>query len=213
MTVKNTPASAGAKNKKPPARPKTAGQGADTPKKVARKTAGVKTGKTPQAGKTAKPEDPKERLAAELCGLIPRLDAGGLQFLVEQARIHLYNMQVDELNRTLTRSGPAAVSRPEKQSDEIRVEGSASGSSFYLFYHGQSVMFSRDEIIALVKLVNGPGTALETAERLFNWFDRERADVFALIPMADKFDGRLKKIARLVRKNFKIQPKKPTTPP
>ena len=207
MAARNTPADAGAK-KKPPAGPKTAGQGADTPKKAPRKRTGANVKKTPQAGKTANPEDPRERLAAELYGLIPRLDAAGLQFLVEQARIHLYNMQIEELNKTLTRSESAAVSNPGRRSDEIRMEGSASGSSFYLSRHGQSVMFSRDEIIALVKLVNGPGTALEIAERLFNWFNRERADVFALIPIADKFDDRLKKIVRLVRKNFKIRPKK-----
>jgi hypothetical protein len=209
MAARNhSPASAGTENKKPPVRARPAEQGADTPKKASRKMADAKAGKTPRTGKTADPEDPRERLAAELYGLIPRLDAEGLRFLTEQARIHLYNMQVEELNKTLARSKPAAASKPGKPSDEIRVEGSASGSSFYLFYHGQSVMFSRDEIIALVKLVNGPGTALETAERLFNWFDRERADIFALIPMADKFDDRLKKIARIIRKNFRVQPKK-----
>jgi hypothetical protein len=209
MAAKNRPpVPAGAKNKKPPVRAKQAGKGADTPKKAPRKTAGAKAGETPKAGKTAKSENPGEALAKELCSLIPRLDAEGLRFLIEQAQVHLYNMQVEELNKTLNRSRPAAASKTGKGSDEIRVEGSPSGSSFYLSYHGQSVMFSRDEIIALVKLVNGPGTALEIAGRLFDWFDRERADVFALIPMADKFDDRLKEITRTVKKNFRIQPKK-----
>jgi hypothetical protein len=180
-----------AKNKKAPVGPKTAKRGLT----VAQKN---KNGKS----------DPRETLAKELRSLIPRLDAAGLDFLIQQAQVHLYNMQVDELNKTMTRAKPAAVSKPPKPSEDIRIEGSGSGSSFYLFYHGQSVMFSRDEIIRLVKLVNGPGTALEIAERLFNWFDRERADIFALVPMADKFDGRLKKIAQLVKKNFKVQPKK-----
>jgi hypothetical protein len=156
----------------------------------------------------------RETLAKELRSLIPRLDAEGLQFLIEQAQVHLYNMQVDELNKTFTRSADReagkrkAEPKTPRQSEDIRIEGSGSGSSFYLFYHSQSVMFSREEIIGLVKIVNGPGTALEIAERLFNWFDRERADVFALIPMTDKFDDRIKKIARIIKKNFKLQPKK-----
>jgi hypothetical protein len=126
-------------------------------------------------------------------------------------------MQVDELNEALARpagrgagakkTDPGAA-KPPRQSEDIRIEGSGSGSSFYLFYHGQSVMLSRDEIILLVKVVDGPGSAVEIAERLFNWFDRERADVFALIPMTDYFDPRLKKIAQIIKKNFKIQPKK-----
>jgi hypothetical protein len=198
MAVRKQKTAAETKNKKPPVRPGTAKQGAESVKKAPR-----------QPGKTARPENPRDALAKELRSLIPRLDAEGLQFLIEQAQVHLYNMQVDELNNTFVRARPAGASRPAKQSEEIRIEGSGSGSSFYMFYHGQSVMFSRDEIIGLVKLVNGPGTALEIAERLFNWFDRERADIFATIPMADKFDSRVKKIAQVIKKNFKIQMKTP----
>jgi hypothetical protein len=191
MASKNQKSAPGTKTKKAPARPKAAKQGLNTAQK----------------DKTGKP-DPRETLVKELLSLIPRLDAEGLQFLIEQAQVHLYNMQVDELNKTLAGAKPAGVSKPAKQSENIRIEGSGSGSSFYMFYHGQSVMFSRDEIIRLTSIVNGPGTALEIAERLFNWFVRERADVFALIPMADKFDDRVKKIAQVIKKNFKIQPKK-----
>jgi hypothetical protein len=191
MVSKNQKSVPGAKNKKAPARPKTAKQGLNTA----------------QESKAGKP-DPRETLVKELRSLIPRLDAEGLQFLIEQAQVHLYNMQVDELNKTFAKAKPAETSKPVKQSENIRIEGSGSGSSFYMFYHGQSVMFSRDEIIRLVSIVNGPGTALEIAERLFNWFVRERADVFSLIPMADKFDERVKKTAQVIKKNFKIQPKK-----
>jgi hypothetical protein len=192
MAEKNRRPAGEAKNKKAPVRPKTAKQGLET----------------------AKQRELRDGLAKELRSLIPRLNAEGLQFLIEQAQVHLYNMQVDELNKTFTRSADRetgkrkAEAKTPRQSEDIRIEGSGSGSSFYLFYHGQSVMFSRDEIIHLVKIVNGPGGAVEIAERLFNWFDRERADVFALIPMKDYFDARLKKIAQTVKKNFKVQPKK-----
>ena len=59
--------------------------------------------KNTDKGKTGKKADDtdteKDSLAKELRGLIPQLDAEGLAFLVEQARIHIYNMQVTELNR------------------------------------------------------------------------------------------------------------------
>jgi hypothetical protein len=187
---------AGAKNKKPPVRPKKAKQGADTSKK------------TKKTGKAAQPEDPRESLARELRSLIPRLDAEGLEFLIKQAQVHLYNMQVDELNKTMARSTPKAPAKPKKAPGEIRLEGSGSGSSFYIVYNEQWVMFSREEIIQLVKITTAPGSAPEIAERLFRWFERERRDIFETIPMADYFDGRLKKIAQLIKKNFKIQPKK-----
>jgi hypothetical protein len=193
MAAKKQTVAGGTKNKKAPARPKTAERGLKT---VQKKTGGK--------------SELRDELEKELRSLIPRLDEEGLQFLIEQAQVHLYNMQVDELNKTLARAKPAGAAKEKtpRQSEEIRIEGSGSGSSFYLFYHGQSAMFSRDEIITLVKLVNGPGSTLEIAERLFNWFDRERADVFALIPMNDFFDGRLKNIVQVIKKNFKVQQKK-----
>ena len=42
----------------------------------------------------------RESLAKELRSLIPKLDEEGLTFLIEQAHIHLYNLQVDSLNKT-----------------------------------------------------------------------------------------------------------------
>jgi hypothetical protein len=70
-------------------------------------------------------------LARELRSLIPRLDAEGLVFLIEQAQVHLYNMQVDELNRSRESLGAAKTktAKPRGQSaaedaEEIRIEGS-----------------------------------------------------------------------------------------
>jgi hypothetical protein len=64
-------------------------------------------------------------------------------------------------------------------------------------------MFSRDEGVQLSKLVHGPGTDLEIRERLLAWLDRERRDIFAALPIKDKFDDRLKKLAALFRASFK----------
>jgi len=161
-------------------------------------------------------KDPKTILANELRSMIPKLDSEGLAFLVEQARVHLYNMQVDELNReTIAASGKeAGASRGRKTKSagpktkptgNFRIEGTESGSSYYLYYRNNEMMFSRDEMTHLVKIVNAPGTDLEIRERLFNWFEHERLDAFAVIPMKDKFDASLKILVGLIKKTFKIR--------
>jgi hypothetical protein len=170
-------------------------------------------------------EDSKESLAKELRSLIPKLDAEGLQFLVEQAQVHLYNMQVDKLNQARERPAAAKAAKAGKtgkkaagkgktagtakaktgKAEELRLEGTESGSSFYIVYREQWVMFSRDEIAQMVRIASAPVSDLERREHLFSWFERERRDVFATIPIADKFDGNIKKIAALLTKNFKIQ--------
>ena len=174
----------------------------------------VRTKKAPLAGRAKEgADDPKAAIAKELRSLIPRLDAEGLQFLVEQAQVHLYNMQVDELNRTMERSAAAkagkmktgSVTRKSRVEEELRIEGSEGGGGFYIVYRGQWVIFSRDEIAQMVRILSAPVTDLERREHLFDWFERERRDLFATIPIADKFDDRLKKIAELLKKNFRLR--------
>jgi len=192
---------------------------------MAKKITGKEKGKTGKAAvkpakKAGKTDAEWQSLADELRGLIPQLDSEGLAFLVEQANVHLYNMQVEELNKTAAAADTASAraasaakaagikrgrGTPKAESDNLRIDGTESGSSYYLHYRNDSAMFSRDEMIHLVKIVNAPGTDLEIRERLYNWLDRERRDIFALIPIADKFDARLKALAALLKKSFKIR--------
>ena len=173
---------------------------------------------------TGKADTAKEALSKELKGLIPKLDSEGLAFLVEQARVHIYNMQVDELNKAAIAANEAAVKtasaravkgksgavkskslgKPTGGREGYSIAGTDSGSSFYLFCPSDELMFSRGEMAHLVKIVNAKGTDLEIRERLYNWFERERRDAFSAIPIADKFDNRLKIIAGLIKKNFKL---------
>ena len=193
-----------------------------TQKKPAAKT--VKNTVKKSVQKTGVKDTEWESLAVELRSLIPRLDSEGLAFLVEQARVHLYNMQVDELNQATIAAEIADAGSAEKTRQDLsagkaghergkakseggtfKISGTESGSSYYLHYRNNELMFSRDEMIRIVKIVNAEGTDLEIRERLFNWFDRERKDAFAVIPMADKFDNHLKIFAAFIRNSFKIR--------
>jgi hypothetical protein len=64
-------------------------------------------------------------------------------------------------------------------------------------------MFSRDEMAHIARIVSTPGTEPEIRERLYRWFERERRDVLVSIPMADKFDEKLKALAALIKTTFK----------
>ena len=171
----------------------------------------TKTGKEPKKGGK---DAVRESLVKELRNVIPRLDTEGLAFLVEQARVHLYNMQVDELNKAAEAANAASakaagISRASLQRTSksagtgLRIDGTESGSSYYLRYRNDDVMFSREEISHLVRIINGEGTDLEIRERLYNWLDRERRDVFAVVPIKDKFDDNLKALLALFKKTFR----------
>jgi hypothetical protein len=160
-----------------------------------------------QAAKTkavqVKSGDPRDSLAKKLRSLIPRLDTQCLSFLIEQAEVYLYNAELEELNKTLMKKQGAKKRNPPAA--KMRIEGSESGSSYYLVYNNQWVMFSREEIIAMVNIVSVKDTDLEIRDRLFSWFERERRDVFSVLPMKDKFDEGLKKIVALFKETFRVR--------
>ena len=163
----------------------------------------------------------RDNLAKELGSLIPKLDEEGLSFLIEQAQVHLYNMQVDALNKTLIKSEERrAAKNSDKASaktgkatgrtgqnaagtsdDFNEIKASESGASFYIVYKTEWIMFSKDEMIKLVKIAGGEGSDLDIKERLFNWFARERTDLLRSAGIADKFDKKLKTLAGLLKKH------------
>jgi glyceraldehyde-3-phosphate dehydrogenase/erythrose-4-phosphate dehydrogenase len=155
----------------------------------------------------------KEKLAKELKALIPKLDEEGLAFLVKQAQVHLYNMLVDALNKTIIkdveRAKKSASGKIEKPATEdfSDIKISETGSSYYIVYHNEWIAFSKEEITAIVKIALGEGTELEIKERLFNWLSRERNDLLYTASIAKKFDNKLVSLINLLRENFKLRKK------
>jgi hypothetical protein len=178
---------------------------------MAKKTPAVKNSKTGTAKKTKLNQAAKAvskvrvSLVNELRAIIPKLDSEGLAFLVKQARIHLYNMKVTELNKAaqVVNSIRSDSVQAKAKKDDFDIKPTTAG--FYLRYQNNGTMFSKPEMIQLVKIINGQGTAPEITERLFNWLEKERKDIFRLIPVKDKSDNRLKILASLIKKNFKLK--------
>jgi hypothetical protein len=176
-----------------------------TPKKTgAKKTAAPKK-------KTSKKSAELVSLSAELKSLIPKLDEEGLAFLVKQAHVHLYNMQVDALNNTLIKDEErikVSVSKKKTVAGGFSgIKKSGSGSSYYIVYGNESIIFSREEMELLVKIVLGEGTDLEIRERLYNWLSGERSDLLYAASIGNKFDDKLKDLVSLLKGHFKLKKK------
>jgi len=138
-----------------------------------------------------KPKNARKALITELEELIPQLDEAGLEFLVEQARIHLYNMKVDELNSLAQNIGsPAGKTSRKKTQDPgaarpvpvFQIKAGSGGGSYHVSYQGNWKLFSDTEMLAMVRIVQGPGSQEERAARLFRWLRTERRDLLQDIP-------------------------------
>jgi len=172
----------------------------------------ARPGTTPKA-KAAAPRKARttgrQALAAELSSLIPELDSEGLAFLVEQARVHLYNMRVAELEdaaveaeRASTRVHPAAIA------DEFQIHAAGSGSSYDLVWHDKWKMFTDEEMLAMVRITSNKDPVVDVGGRLYRWLLAERGDVLADIPFSGLADPKLKKLVALLRKTFTVKGKK-----
>lgn len=169
--------------------------------------------------------DKKEALLRELAELLPQLDAEGLQFLLDQGRIHLYNMKVAELQalaegmaeRPVSPKTGRSSSSPKQKEDSpasrpvFQIKAGSGGGSYHVAYQGKWKVFSDTEMLQMVRMVSGPageggqGSSSEKARRLYQWLRQERADVFQDIPFQGPADPLLIEFVSLLQKTFRIR--------
>jgi len=159
----------------------------------------------------------RDVLAAELRTMIKDLDEEGLAFLVEQARVHLHNMNIERLEQELASasSGSGKKSRGKASSTagttrrpsaaDFRIERSANGSTYHIISGGKWKMFTDEEMLAMVKISQSKDALLEVSHRLWDWLDRERPDAFSELDLEDHHDPRTKELVTLLRKKFAVR--------
>ena len=161
------------------------------------------------------PEEPKKRrgktskksaLLKELEELLPQLDEEGLAFLLEQGRIHLYNMKVDELNAlTLGTGNQATAASRKKPASVFQIKASSGGGSYHVVYQGNWKLFSDTEMLRMVTIVHADASREEKAGRLFHWLRTERLDVLQDIPFQGALDPLFLEFFDLLQKTFTIR--------
>ncbi|MBN1241096.1 MAG: hypothetical protein JXA15_00145 [Spirochaetales bacterium] len=182
--------------------------GAESARGKAKATGKAGPNGTPKRAKKPAGKDAVlERLRAELVELASELDAEGLEFLIEQARVHRYNMEVGKLERlgeelemsrgrsgaSATKAAPAAAGAPP------RFVAGGDGKTFHLVWKGEYKLFGGDEIAAMLKVAQG-GPA-----RLWAWLDRERSDVIGDLGLSGASDPDLARLAALIDSTFVIR--------
>ncbi|MCL2440948.1 MAG: hypothetical protein FWD14_04355 [Treponema sp.] len=163
--------------------------------------------------KTVKKSSVLETLGNELKSLIPKLDEEGLAFLVKQAHVHLYNMQVDALNQTIIKDAEREKKTAGKSGKTTKINNavfsdikiSESGSGYHIRCNNQWIAFTTKEITAMVKIAKSDDPALEIQGRLFNWLLSERGDLLNTAGITSKFDDKIKVLIGLLSKNFKLK--------
>jgi len=153
----------------------------------------------------------RDVLAAELRSMMKNLDEEGLAFLVEQARVHLHNMNVIRLEEELAaasrsdKKGAAKKSASRIPAADFRIDRSPSGATYHIISGGKWKMFTDEEMLAMVKIAQSKDTLLEVSHRLWDWLARERPDAFEDLDLEDHHDSRTKELVKLLRKKFAVR--------
>lgn len=182
----------------------------DRPVPAARARAAPPRAASPRAASPRKARKPDAKaLAAELSSLLPELDSEGLAFLIEQARVHLYNMRVAELEDAAVEAERASNRVHQAvTADEFQIHAAASGSTYDLVWHDKWKIFTDEEMLAMVRIASSKDAVAEVGGRLYRWLLAERRDVLADIPFAGLADPKLKKLVALLRKTFTVRGEK-----
>jgi hypothetical protein len=155
-------------------------------------------------------------LSEELSSLLPDLDEEGLAFLIEQARVHLYNMKLAELEdaaesleRSAAQAGaaakPGAKPAGARQALNLEIKAASDGSSYHIVHEGKWKLFSSDEMMALVRIAGAQAPEPEIAARLHRWLKAERSDFFHDLPVRGPSDPLLMALASLLKNTFTIK--------
>jgi len=140
------------------------------------------------AKNTVKPRSARDRLAGELLGMIPEIDAEGLLFLIRQANVLLHNKRVDELNAEMERlnkgkkeahkkAGTTVKAGQNVQEITVEIQQSPDAKTYYMIVDGQKHFLTAEEMTAVVKLCIAPERKSEALRYLYQYLTNERKEI------------------------------------
>lgn len=157
-----------------------------------------------------------KKLAQELIELIPQLDEEGLAFLIEQSRVHLYNMEVEKLNEAQQKVIEASNRKVETaskklgkkvaaQGNEYNIKKSAASGSYHLQHGGNWKLFTEEEMLALVRIAKEKKPQAEVIDDMVDWLDKERPDTYSDLNINPDSDEDIKALIKFLQKTFAIR--------
>jgi hypothetical protein len=194
-------------------------------------------GKTGQSREKAKSEKAKSGKAksvtaksrkGELLKLLANaakdLDEEGLEFILNQANVLIYNMQVEKLNERMTKaksagrgegkkgtpgspgkSGEAAARAGVQGVGEVEIVEKEESGNFFIVVNNFRILFTREEMRSLVKICHASADAGDASNRLFNWFERNRKDLLIDGGIVSRTHPALESVYEILIKRYKVK--------
>lgn len=172
----------------------------------------------------ANSKDHKQELVEELNKLSREIDVEGLEFLVNQAKILIHNIQINKVNSELRKlekidreikkvnlSGDSAAGA-KTETDKKAVAVEESGDNFILVLGTSRKFLSLNEMRKIVHICQA--AALEAvpesgetdaALRLYRWFKANRSDILTDGKIGNTHSPKLKELFRTIISKYKTK--------
>jgi len=115
----------------------------------------------------------------EIVAIAHRIDAGGLQILLNAARAVETKGKIETFNRELNvAADKAARKRREVATPDYRVMIERTEDDFFIIQLDDArIFFNRQEMREITRVCHAAKTPTAAARNLFRWFEKERSDL------------------------------------
>lgn len=146
----------------------------------------------------------EKRLVTELTNVLPKLDEESLQFLLEQANILLYNLQIDALAQEEAETSSKSNVSKQKVLHDIKIVRGDNSNVYHIICNGKYSMFNDEEMLSIIRICHADDTEREIKSRLYHWFFVERRDFISDNGLSID-DVEFDLLIKTVKKQFKLE--------
>jgi hypothetical protein len=139
--------------------------------------------------------------------LLKKLDEESLNFLFEQAKVLLHNLEVKKLQQEFEELDVKTITakRQDYSKDKLEVVEADDLRHFIFVINGARNFFSRDEMRKLVKLCHSAPTLKDGMRMLYNWFEKNRKDVIIDTAIDGPNDKALETMYNYIVSNYTLK--------
>lgn len=138
--------------------------------------------------------------------LLKKLDLESLNFLYEQAKVLLHNLEVKKLQQEFEELDVKTITatRQNYSKDKLEVVEADDLRHFIFVINGARNFFSRDEMRKLVKLCHSAPTLKDGMRILYHWFETNRKDVIIDTAIEGPHDKALETMYNYIIHNYTV---------
>jgi hypothetical protein len=142
------------------------------------------------------------KLQNELIKSIKELNDEGLLFMIQQANVLKYNMQVDMINREKQK---LIGNQKSNLKSGVEIIPGEQNRNFIIQLGTARKFLSREDFRSMVLIVQEKDSIKELSSRLFRWMEKERRDILIDCNIRNSSNPLLIELIKQIKSKYKVK--------